>query len=51
MKEHKSEAVLLAGAVLVAVGVAMIYVPAGVITAGLLAGAWAVLDMMGGDDK
>ena len=48
---HLGELVLLAGAAAVAVGAGMIYLPAGLIAGGVLAGAGAVLSMWGGDEK
>lgn len=50
-KEHGPSLVLLGGAALVAAGAGMIYLPAGVITAGVLAIAWWVLDSIGGDGE
>lgn len=43
--------VLLGGAALVAVGAGMIYLPAGVIAAGVEAIVWWVLDSLDGGDK
>lgn len=43
------ELVLLAGAAAVAVGVGMIYLPAGLITGGVLCIAGAVLSLWGGE--
>lgn len=47
---HLGELVLLAGAAAVAVGVGMIYLPAGLIAGGCLAIVGAVLSMWGGEN-
>ena len=46
---HLAELVFVAGAACIAVGVGMIYFPAGLITGGTLAVAGSALSMMGGD--
>lgn len=48
---HLAELALVGGAVVVAVGAGMIYLPAGLIVGGGLAVAGAVLSIMGEDDK
>lgn len=42
---------MVAGAASITVGVGMIYLPAGLIAAGVLAIAWWVLDSLGGDGR
>lgn len=49
--KHLVELALLGGAVLVAVGAGMIYLPAGLIAGGVLMGAGAVLSLWGGETK
>ena len=48
-QRHGSGLVLLGGAAAVAAGAGMIYPPAGVIAAGVLAIVWWILDTLGGD--
>lgn len=48
---HLDELVLLGGAAAVSVGFGMIYLPAGLITGGVLSIAGAVLSMWGGNEK
>lgn len=49
LARHLSELVLLAGGTAVAVGTGMIYLPAGLITGGVLAIAGALLSIWGED--
>lgn len=49
--KHLAELALLGGAVLVAVGAGLIYLPAGLITGGGLAIVGAVLSLWGGETK
>ncbi len=52
LAKHLGELVLVGGAAVVAVGVGMIYLPAGLITGGGLAIAGAVLSLWGaGEEK
>lgn len=48
LRRYAADLVLVAGAVAVAVGAGLIYLPAGLITGGLLAMAGAVLSCLGG---
>lgn len=48
--KYAPDVVLIAGAAAVAVGAGMIYLPAGVITGGVLAIAGVVLNTLGGGD-
>lgn len=50
LRKHGAGAVLLAGVSAVSVGAGMIYLPAGVITAGVLAILWWVLDSLDGGE-
>ena len=49
--KHLAELALLCGAVLVAVGAGLIYLPAGLIAGGVLMGAGAVLSLWGGETE
>ena len=49
--KHLAELALLCGAVLVAVGAGLIYLPAGLIAGGVLMGAGAVLSRWGGETE
>lgn len=49
-KKHGAGAVLLAGVAAVSLGAGMIYLPAGVIAAGVLAILWWVLDSFDGGE-
>ena len=51
LARYCADLVLLGGAVAVAVGAGMIYLPAGLIAGGGLAIAGAVLSSLGGGDK
>ena len=48
LAKYATDLVMLAGGALIAVGAGMIYLPAGLIAAGLLAVAGAVLNSLGG---
>ena len=50
-RNHGPGTVLLAGAASIAAGAGMIYLPAGLITAGVLAIAWWALDSLDGGGK
>ena len=50
MAKYAADVVLIAGAVAVSVGTGMIYLPAGVIAAGVLMIAGVVLSSLGGGD-
>ena len=50
LAQYAIDLVLVAGAAAVAVGAGMIYLPAGLITGGVLAIAGAVLSNLGGGD-
>lgn len=43
-KEHRADVILIFGAITVSAGIMMIYLPAGIIAAGILAIVWWVLD-------
>lgn len=51
LKRNGSSLVLGAGVSAVCIGVGMIYLPAGIIAAGVMAIAWWVLDSLEGDDE
>lgn len=50
-RRHGPGLVLLAGAASISLGTAIIYIPAGLITGGVLAIAWWVLDSLSGGDE
>lgn len=51
LTRHGAELVFLAGAAAVAVGVGMIFLPAGLITGGVLAIVGSVVSMAGGGEE
>lgn len=51
LARHLAELALLGGAAAVAIGAGMIFVPAGIITGGVLAMAGAVLSLWGEDTE
>lgn len=51
LAKYAPDVVLIAGAAAVAVGAGMIYLPAGVITGGVLAIAGVVLSTLGGGES